>query len=427
MGLLAGYAVICIIDPKYDFLHVMFEKQQELGPGAGNIPVIDAEIPKARPDLPPMRAKTSISPESRHRNLPAARESLGENRQDGLPSEAELDSTRPFQRRPALQMPNRLGPAIPSVLPLPSLNSTSKPSMLTALPIGDDSSSVQETVDLSLTQGSNIAAGRLSLVAEGDAKNQDKIWVVHWTPVATDLQGVGGFESTDVGRFCLIKNILCFAWATDVAKPAVSALRNSLLQLRLGNAQHDAALRTPENLDGLSIDLTKQKLSVVFICEDMPELENIRIDVSDTSMLPAHRVDGAGLRGLKVSDVTTLWYYQADGAATRLTVKEHGNHPAIEVETRYRLPSGFEEALTIRRGNRKLLDLREDLATASAYRATAKNRSPGLDKKIAELETDLRALEQIANLARHWHEKTKLPLRFYIIVDDYEIELAKTN
>ncbi len=410
MGLLAGYCVLCMIDPKYDFLNVMFSKEDRASSAtdaAATPPAIAQSL--QRPRLPERESRVR----NRERNaLPSDRNPKADDDAFDSVQPLKIASAEPLPRRSTPQAPNPFRVVIPEALRLPSRDSDGKPAMLTALSLENGGKVADHDIAFSLSQGSNFTDGQLSLVSE------NKSWVVHWMPSSPGQEKINEADRTEVGRFSRIANFLCFAWAAEATEPAETAIRNSLLTIRVAGTPHYAALRIPENLDALSIDLKKPRVLAVFTCEYMPELENIRVDITDSSTLPSHRVEGAGLRGLKQSDVTTLYYPEAMGASTQVRVIKRGTRPALEFETRYELPSGMQDELTITRGNRKSQYLRDELAAARAYQAT---------RRIAELEADLHALERIAILARQWNENTKLPLRFFINVDGYEIDLAKTN
>ena len=410
MGLLAGYCVLCLIDPKYDFLNVMFSKEDRGSSATDATATPPAIAPSLqRPKLPERESRLG----NRVRNaVPNNRDARTDDDAFSSVLPPKIASAEPLPRRSAPQAPNPFRVVIPEALRLPSRDSDGKPAMLTELSMENGGKIADQEIALSLSQGSNFTEGQLSLVSE------NKSWVAQWTQSSPGQEKISEADRTEVGRFSRIANFLCFAWAAEASEPAETAIRNSLLTIRVAGTPHYAALRVPENLDAISIDLKRPKVFAVFTCEYMPELENIRVDIMDSSMLPSHRVEGAGLRGLKQSDVTTLYYPEAIGAFTRVRVIKRGTRPAIEFETRYELPSGLRDELTITRGNRKSQYLRDELAAARAYQAT---------RRIAELESDLHALERIAILARQWKEDTKLPLRFYINVDGYEINLAKTD
>jgi hypothetical protein len=65
IGLLCGYALLCMLDPKYDFLHVMFDDAQaELNVASGGVPAATANSDRRRApqSAEPRKRRPSISP-----------------------------------------------------------------------------------------------------------------------------------------------------------------------------------------------------------------------------------------------------------------------------------------------------------------------------------------------------------------------------
>ena len=300
--------------------------------------------------------------------------------------EPRIASKSPTQRRPVQLPPVQPWFNLPSALPLPPAQMVDEPTVLVTIP-----NNKEQKISLAIIQGNNHDEGRLSLVSAMSSGSKRKAWRVRWIPAATDFSRINELDPTDVGFFSFVENELCYVWAIDAKAIAVSAMRNSLLQTQLGEVQHISALRAPAMLPRLAINLTRRRSSAVCKCDFMPELSRIRVDIRDPSVFPTHRVEGPGFRGLKLGDVTTLRYIDADGAVTRLSIVKLGSRPAIEVETGYRLPSGFEDVATLG-GTRKMQELQQELEAAKAYRNPPNQSRPtGADTVIAQLENELRA------------------------------------
>ncbi len=419
IGLLAGYAVLCMLDPKYDFLHVMFsEAAPPLAKSPPSVAPPRKQSPRQNPAHPNSlaldRSRSKVEPDSDLEPTEPRRENASPNR---LPRRPEnLARTVPHLN-------------VPDALPLPLLRVTDKPMLLTALAAESDAAPDLKKLQLSLAQGSNTDAGKLQLAADDDESAGEPSWDVRWIPASAERGVTNGPATVSIGKFSIAKNVLCFVWSAEVPRPAYSAARNSVLQVQLAPERHYCALRGIERVDPLSIDLSKPKALTPLNCGEMPELENIRVDIEAGTDLPRFNAVGAGLKGLKINDETTLWYQDAKGVSTRVRLLKRGRRPLIEVQSQFELPSGYRDVLTLTGGNLVLNSLRQGLANAQSLRAKARNAKDlkATTNKIKIIEKDLAALAPISNLAQELSGNVRLPVRFYFEVDGYEVDLAKSE
>ncbi|MGI9427869.1 MAG: hypothetical protein ACR2NM_04380, partial [Bythopirellula sp.] len=273
-------------------------------------------------------------------------------------------------------------------------------------------------------------------------------------------------ESTAVAELAVREGDLVFRWLASVPHAAESAIRNSIVRIESGEFQHVVALRHPETAKPLEIDLHEPLQRITSKCEFLPAVADVYFALSGVADLPAASIQGADLSRMQIRDQTTLEYSDAKGAATRLTVKKRGNLIAVEVESRFLLPSGEKQSMTIERGNKRLnelvalhqeaqdaaeiltnlrsqlISLQSEARTVARARAapTAKSARLGelqnsilatqrqiqyaeqLLKQKEAIAADHRAIQQIAKLAQQLHE-TKLAYRFYNVVDGHEVDV----
>jgi hypothetical protein len=277
---------------------------------------------------------------------------------------------------------------------------------------------------LSLNQGSNESDGRLHLTVDEQMTGPEQVWLVHWIPLITELAKIKEIKRYEVGSLSAQGNEIRYTWAEGVPNVAEAAIRNSVLRIQIGDSEHFVALRAPEQWSSLSFNLKRPKSTVILSVDDQPEIESIRIDVTDPSVFPMNEAEGGGFRGLKLDDIRTLRFRNAPGAAARLSVSKRGRRVAVNLEFGYKLPSGYEAIFTVARAASKMQALRAELAAAKALKTRVRNTSANnIDSAIAVLTADVRAFESIGKLAERLHE-SQVPLRAYIEVSDHRVVLA---
>ena len=159
----------------------------------------------------------------------------------------------------------------------------------------------------------------------------------------------------------------------------------------------------------LTFDLNKIIDRVVFDCEDLPDPEKLRVDILELANCPPFKIEGDGLLGLKLGSETIVKYGDEGRVATKIKFINFKDQPTLEFETRYKLPSVLEDSMDIRRGNRRLANLRKSAAL----------------RKDPAMQRDVEALERIANIAVQLHEQVKTRYRFYFVVGGHEVLLGE--
>ena len=308
---------------------------------------------------------------------------------------------------------------LPDVLPLPLPSETNDFAKLATIPAGGP-----DAIKLSLIQGTNHDDGRLALVSSSNSTNKNE-WVVRWIPNATDLGQIREIDPISVARFSTDANTLKFQWARVLKPEIIGALRNSVLTIRIGEVQHVAGLRAPVVLPRLDVNLRKRYSYLICKYDDLPETTRIRADLVDRSSLPTNNVNDASVSQIKLGEAAVIEYVEAPGAESLVAVVRRGVRPAVQFETRYRLPSGYQDILTIQRGNRKMQELRQEFeGTKSYYELSNSSQKNQIRPALQRIEADLRALERIEELAKNLHNGTQLAFRFYFTVADHEVNLA---
>ena len=140
-------------------------------------------------------------------------------------------------------------------------------------------------------------------------------------------------------------------------------------------------------------------------------MDEIRVDILSLQACPVHRLEGKGLLRLQLDDETIIWYSEAAGTGTKIKFANVKGVPTIELEHRYRLPSGSEDAIESQGIQRKANAL---------SRTLAKKDNP-------KLKADLDALGRIGKLATKLDYKVKMQYRVYCFVDGHEVELVTTR
>ncbi len=451
VGLLAGYAVLCMIGPDYDFLHLMSRSESANATVSGQ----DHDVVIDHPKLPE-------APRSESRPEVIRRQSTADEGYHAAVERRHAVPSRPDVKPENVSSPD-LDPltSLPTVLPLPDSSRVGARLGLAPIPI-----EIATTLQLSLIDGGDGVDGQLRLTSQQDTGSAQQSWAVEWVPAVTELQDIDHAAPTDVGTFAVDDGELQFMWSADVTPAAEAALVNSLLNVQIGDHKHLVPLRAPVLQLPLTIDLTDPVSRVRCAAGDFPDLSRVRLDVTGLPSFPPKHVDRAGLLGLEVGDSRTIWYSEVDGAGTRLSLVRRGRVVVLEAESRYRLPSGDEEGMSIVLGRRKFGQLRKELdaaKTAQAYlpelksylnrlrtnqmsraaRASTQARAAiqaeleaiqgqikaaqSLADTIPAIQQDLKALNEVSVLAEQLHLQAKVPFRLYMVVGDYEVDLVDAH
>ena len=474
-GILAGYAILCIVDTKYDYLNLFSTVKPETSV-TPKVELRDAPSnahPKATlqlPHKPKQQAIPKLQPGPANGN-----NNLGANI---APNNGNLNLPAGINPKPIVANPLD---SLPTHISLPALDVVAPPSALAAFPLGNDATPIH----LSLIDGGDQEKGKLEL-RESPSELPSKRWMVRWTPAATDLAKIDEIDPKDIGTVLLNVDGLTYGWTADVPKLAASSLRNSLLRFASGDKEHFIALRDPVDGRPLTIDLKAPRVHTMCKCEDPPQPSDVRVDITALDGFPPYQLEGNELTGLKVGDKTTLQYTGVQRAATQLSIIRTGALVSIQVESRYQLPSNDEEGMSIMLGNRKLKQLNQRLdnvhraydelprlraylnSTLPAKLRAVQNASTGaylpngayvespqlamekrnriaeintdadntrkqidddanLVAQLPEIEADIAELNKVAELAETIQGKAVIAFRFYRLIGEHQIDLSVSN
>ncbi len=362
-GLSAGYLVLCYFDLRYDFLHLI-APDPSIHQNDEKAPVPQKDVPQL-PDVPAPNKQPLVIPNGKSKPVPIAR-----------PAD-------PFKN-------------LPLRLPLPQLPANNHPITLFAIPRGQ-----LDNFELTIINGGNVRNSHLILerLSFDGAK-----WMsmIKWKAEVV----------SEVATFSIVNNKLQFAWSNAPVDVGVAALRNSVLKVCANNQpEHFVLLREATMTAPLTFDLDKGVQRVDCDSGDLPDIKDIRVDLMSLDGCPPYKLEGKGLLKLEMNDETIIWYKEAAGAATKIKFANFKRGPSIELEHRYRLPSGVEDAIVVQSVERKIIKMQKALAK----------------KDNSKMKTDLNALILIGALAKKLDKTVKLRYRFYLFVDGHEIELVTTK
>jgi len=379
-GLAAGYLVLCHIDLRYDFLHLIpvekLENQSQPKSDPQKFPHFDPQ-----PKIPvPLQ-----NPRPAPRRVPPPWQ-VPEHK---LPRKPISPSVPKFLVDPFADLPPRLA--------LPRPDAINGPFRLMAVPLEEIDNFELTIICSEGDQNRRLALERLPR----DGERADWTWVIKWT----------ADDASEVATLSILDNELEFVWSAARNDAAVAAIRNSVLKIRANQHEHFVTLRDPELVPTATFDLDKRPERIICKSEDLPPLTDMRLDIVKLQNCPTHRTEGKGLLGLRLGDETILWYNEVPGVATKITFTNFNGTPAIALEHRYRLPSGVEDAIDIQKGNQKIRNMERALAK----------------KENATMRKDLDALKRIVELAKKLDETVKMRYRFYFFVAGHEVELLTTN
>jgi hypothetical protein len=403
IGLAAGYFVLCIIDLRYDFLHL-------LANGAPNEQTPSSAINKPQNNSVTNEPKNGLAHEASAIADPQQSPASEQHLQD----EPDRPRQNPAMKPAAVPPPNRPLPQIkrpvrvtkqnppkafdplaelPANLPLPLPEAVTKPVQLAPIPLNQ-----LESFELELIVNKDNAAGGL-VVGRSDNTHVLPQWT--W-PIQSNNQGA----ISDIAVFSVANTQLEFAWSPTCERSGVTMLRNAVLNFRGNRIDHFVCLRSPVLLEPLMIDLNKPMQRIVCDCGDLPDLKSIYADVM-LDGFPESRIVGGSLLGLKLGDERTLkWTFQFTEATLRVS-RFRNNLYALEVKFQYQLPSGDKDNLEIQHGNRKV----SALQSRSDPRSTA----------------DADALVRVGALAKSIHQNARIRCVFYCLVGEHRVELASSG
>ena len=287
--------------------------------------------------------------------------------------------------------------------------------------------------------------------------------------------GEAGHAAQDIAELEMAGGELQFRWAIpsrdepDLDELDLSeldgAVRNSVVLVDLGQRQRAIRLRHPTPASRAVIDLSRSRQTILGKCDYLPAAEDVYFELLGIDALPAHTAEGDDPARLPSAGEMVLRYVEAP-AETRITLTKRGRVAALEFETRYFLPSGSEQPMSIGSGNKNLKaleSLTQEIAAAqvalpglrtylsdleregrgvSGLRATATAKAVRLQQlqqeaastrqriryaeslatQRASAEADFAAIQQVAKLAQQLH-KTELSYRFFTVVEGYEVDL----
>jgi len=268
-----------------------------------------------------------------------------------------------------------------------------------------------------------------------------------------------------------------FRWLGDVPKEAERDLRNSVIKIKCLGDERVIALRQPLFVEPSEISLKKNVQRIVAKFDHQPPRDAIRADFTGINLFPHHRIDGCSTNGMKLKDTTTIWYNDATAAASRLSLKKIGNTITFELDSRYKLPSGDEEPMSISRGNRNFKQLNRMMDSSNAAKValaklqrhlsrrnddlnaqrraessrfvndfsvgiggkiqSIKNEILAIKRNISEakrlvsqrsaIQRELVELDRVSQVAKGLHGKKGISYRIYMVVAGHEIDLLLTK
>jgi hypothetical protein len=388
-GLAAGYLILCHFDLRYDFLHLIpIPANQPLAQSStANSPprVITPHRSAIRPTVP---QETHPKDETPSEDVPQFNLPRPQNPQArGVPKR---------NAKPPIRIPRIGDPFVnlPRSIPLLRPGKGNNQFSLFEVPLEQ-----LNNFELTIINSGNEQKNHLVLKqrpSDGDAAKLD--WEIKWQ--AENL--------TDVATITLANDDLRFQWANNAVDVAVAALRNSILKVRGNQTEHFVKLREADFSPPATFNLNKGAQHIAINCDDLPDVDEIRLDILSLQACPPYRHEGKGLLRLQLNDETIIWYPEAAGAGTKIKFANLKGVPTIELEHRYRLPSGVEDAIEIQGIQRRANALRRALAK----------------KDNAKLKADLDALGRIEKLSAKLDDKVKLQYRAYCFVDGQEIQLV---
>lgn len=121
-------------------------------------------------------------------------------------------------------------------------------------------------------EGTSKGARRLVLTASGDEKKPGWTVRMHSGPAKEAAPA-------DVARLGRTNDALTFQWLDGASTPAAAALRNGLLEVRLGTQSRTLALRKPVLAEPIVFDLHRASTTLAMALDSMPDPSHLRLQV----------------------------------------------------------------------------------------------------------------------------------------------------
>jgi hypothetical protein len=174
---------------------------------------------------------------------------------------------------------------------------------------------------------------------------------------------------------------LGFAWTGDAAAAPWQGLRNSLLNLRIDNQEKLIALRKPQVVPCITLDLTKKTAYYPLSASDLPPPAQLVLEVTQLAPFDApHRFQNdqrsSSAAGKVVIELTQ------PSATIELDLIERSGVPNVSVKGEYRLGQAAFE-LTMSRVNNQAKAFQKSLATAQVKLPATRASLPGLQAQLA--------------------------------------------
>jgi hypothetical protein len=435
MGICAGYFLLCVYHPKYDFLNLLYRTQEEQAVATDSIPSTEPR-PLTRATAVPERRNNSSSPRRDpfiRKEAPLAKTSLEPKRP-------------PRQPTPAAAKP-KIG--VPDKVDLPPLAAKDDIQTLGHIEI-DDPANVSLKLK-TLVEGTN-GTPRFTL----NHSESPNLWTVHFFN-----ESFG--EPIEVAQFVVDQETISFQWTSQDDNSGYEQLRNGVLEIQIDDQKQEVLLRKPVMVEPLTIDLDKPKQLVVGKCDAPPSRTDIRVEIGELENFPRYNIENGNLTTLRIGDERILRYQSVPEVACRCRLLRRGSYVALEIQHHFTMPSMDDFVMTISQVNKKKHELERKLnAVSAAIKAVPKvesylnnlrieerkpqlaTRDRALDEEIrvyesrlielkalaAELpkvQTDMKALTKIADLGNQIHNTSKIHFRFYTVVGDRDVDLVLSD
>ena len=225
-------------------------------------------------------------------------------------------------------------------------------------------------------------------------------WLVHLgaagrakedTPAGTDRRWL-------VAKFWREGEALWFQWLEGAAVQA-DHLRNAALEIRAGGASRTLALRKPQQVDPITVDLLRPVVASTLAVEWLPDPSYLRLEILRLEGREGHTVNPGEPVGLKT--FVTLAFRRKD---------KQGRSPAEGVEFRLQL---------MPKGPRLAIELRQSRDQAAAFQASRLPlMRPKIEEEIQNLKGSLGKVQSQPKLSVEQKKVLAAPIEQRIIADE---------
>ncbi len=268
-----------------------------------------------------------------------------------------------------------------------------------------------------------LKGGRRFVLQPKDTGDKKPSWLV---VLESSVRGKDQTE-TSVARFWRDTEALVFQWLPDAASVPADFLRNCALDVRAGGSPRPLALRKPQQVDSILLDLVRPAVFGNVAVDWLPDASHLRLEIVKLEGREGHTVNPAGPLPPKTLATLSLMRKDAKGHLVRgveFRVNSMLRGPRLTIDLRLLYPQAAQfkqlEAMT----QPARVKFEEGLrALKMAIPGAQGEAKAQMEQKLNLAEAQLWYADFFAAV----HRKGRLHFRVLLDLESYQLELARSQ